>query len=145
MRSQLLSSFVCVFSSRLATQHVPPEAISLDDDDTDSFASASFDVLVASLEFPFTFLVAVTQLTGVALTMESMLLVSSGQGTCAMRLMQLLSVQLCEWEWALIRFRLPQSAFHFACLALVARIVDKKNRLSSVRWRASGARECSVG
>ena len=52
--------------------------------------------------------VAVTQLTGVPLMMESMLPVSSARGTCAMWLMQLLSVASCvtqQWEWGLIRCR----------------------------------------
>ena len=33
-------------SARLAAQRAPPEAISLDDDDTDSLVSASFDCAV---------------------------------------------------------------------------------------------------
>ena len=34
-------------SARLAAQRAPPEAISLDDDDTDSLVSASFDCAVS--------------------------------------------------------------------------------------------------
>ena len=54
-------------SARLAAQRAPPEAISLDDDDTDSLVSANFDCAVCGRwELQFMSLVAVTQL-GVAL------------------------------------------------------------------------------
>ena len=50
---------------------------------------------VGRWEFQFMSPVAVTQLTGNALMMESMLLVSSARGTCATWLMQQLSVANC--------------------------------------------------
>ena len=74
-------------SARLAAH--PPEAISLNDDDTDSLVSVGFDCAVCGeWVLPSTSLVAV----------ESMLSVSSAGGTCTMRLMKLFVVrcQLCD-------------------------------------------------